>query len=108
MAPFNINGLFSCQILLKPIVKIRGTDVICPVDLLDHVELQVESHDTSGTSTTTTKSDFKIHDADWSEYNFQVPENFSRLKVSVSAKIKELATGNFQYVTASKEYRVER
>ncbi|KAF9956207.1 hypothetical protein BGZ72_002927 [Mortierella alpina] len=97
----------EAKILLKPVVTIRNTDVICPVELLEQVVLQVESHDTSDTTTTTTKSDFKLYDADWSVYNFQVPENFSRLDVTLSAKIKELATGNLQTMMASKEYHVE-
>ncbi|KAF9986003.1 hypothetical protein BGZ75_002301 [Mortierella antarctica] len=107
---FNNESLIAgtiAKILLKPVVTIRGTNVICPVDLLDHVELEVETCDSNDTNTTTTKSDFKIHDVDWSEYSFQVPENFSRLDVTLSAKIKELATGNFQEVTASKKYYVE-
>ncbi|KAF9566459.1 hypothetical protein EC968_003732 [Mortierella alpina] len=95
------------KIILKPAVTIRGTNVICPVDLLEHVELEVECYETGDTSTTTRKSDFKIYDANWSEYSFQVPENFSRLDITLSAKIKELATGNFQEVTASKTYEVK-
>ncbi|KAF9965228.1 hypothetical protein BGZ70_005201 [Mortierella alpina] len=95
------------KILLKPVVTIRGTNVVCPVDLLDHVELEVEYCDSNGTSTTLTKSDFKIHDTNWSEYSFQVPENFSTLDVTLNARIKELAPGSFQQLTASQEYHVE-
>jgi hypothetical protein len=96
------------KVLLKPIVKIMPADVVCPVDLLEQVGLEVTSVDTSDTRNTITLLDFKIHDVNWSEYHFQVPENLSFVSFKLSAKIKKLALGKLVDLTATNEFRIER
>ncbi|KAF9340642.1 hypothetical protein BGZ91_000982 [Linnemannia elongata] len=49
----------------------------------------------------------KIYDADWSEYSFQVPENFASVEVTLSARIKVLATGEFVDLSETKTINVE-
>lgn len=84
-----------------------GVDVVCPVELLEQVTLQVETNDTSNIEVTNTVSDFKIYDADWSEYSFQVPENFASIELTLSARIKVLATGEFAELSETKHINVE-
>lgn len=83
-------------------------DVVCPVELLEQVTLQVETSDTGGIEVTNTIPDFKVYDADWSEYSFQVPENFSTIELTLSARIKVLATGDYCDLSESKTINVER
>jgi hypothetical protein len=78
------------------------------VSLLEQVQLTIESFDANNIPTTTTVPDFKIHDIDWSEYNFQVPENLSSMTVTLSAKIKVISTGEYQDLTASRSFSFER
>jgi len=89
-------------------VHIYGNPVLCPVGLLEYVVLTIESNDTNGIPTTTTVPDFKIHDVNWSEYNFQVPENMSSLKVTLALKIKVITTGKHQELTASQEFQTSK
>ncbi|KAG0054186.1 hypothetical protein BGZ83_011796 [Gryganskiella cystojenkinii] len=92
----------TAKILIKPTVQIFGNTVVCPVGLLEQVVLTIESFDENGIPSTTTVPDFKIHDVNWSEYNFQVPESLSSLNVNLALKIKVIATGEFKELTASK------
>lgn len=84
-----------------------SVDVVCPVELLEQVTLEVTTSDTSDIEATNTVSDFKIYDADWSEYSFQVPENFASVEVTLSARIKVLATGEFVDLSETKTINVE-
>lgn len=84
-----------------------SVDVVCPVELLEQVTLEVTTSDTSDIEATNTVSDFKIYDADWSEYSFQVPENFASVEVTLSARIKVLATGDFVDLSETKTINVE-
>ncbi|KAG0313487.1 hypothetical protein BGZ99_008849 [Dissophora globulifera] len=95
------------KILLKPVVTIDRIDVTCPVELLEQVSLEVHTYDINGTETTSSTQDFKVYDADWSEYNFPVPENFSRVDIILSAKIKVLTTGNYKQLSAIKKTTVK-
>jgi len=88
-------------------VVLYSVDVVCPVELLEQVTLEVTTSDTSDIEATNTVSDFKIYDADWSEYSFQVPENFASVEVTLSARIKVLATGDFAELSETKNIRVE-
>ena len=81
---------------------ICGSTVVCPVGLTEQVVLTIESFDENGIPSTTTIPDFKIHDVNWSEYNFQVPESLMSLRVYLALKIKVIATGEYQDLTASK------
>ncbi|KAF9179501.1 hypothetical protein BGZ51_006867 [Haplosporangium sp. Z 767] len=83
------------KVLIKPTVQV-GESVLCPVSLLEQVHLTVALADTTKISSVTTVSDFKVHDIDWSEYDFQVPEGLSNLVITLSAKIKVIATGEYQ------------
>ncbi|KAG0253959.1 hypothetical protein BG011_006043 [Mortierella polycephala] len=98
----------AAKILLRPIVKIPHANVICPVDLLEQVSLEVNLYDTSDTEVTNTVLDFKVYDADWSEYTFQVPENFSAVEFTLSAKVKAISTGEFQDLFAQKRLSIRR
>ena len=84
-----------------------GVDVVCPVELLEQVTLEVATYDTSSIEITNTVSDFKIYDADWSEYSFQVPENLESIEFTLSARIKVLATGDFVELSETENIRVE-
>ncbi|KAG0308260.1 hypothetical protein BGZ97_000117 [Linnemannia gamsii] len=95
------------KILLKPVVELDSVGVVCPVELLEQVTLQVEISDTRGIEVTNTVPDFKVYDADWSEYSFQVLENFSTLDLTLSARIKVLATGDYFELSQSKTINVE-
>ncbi|OAQ32376.1 hypothetical protein K457DRAFT_135295 [Linnemannia elongata AG-77] len=97
----------TAKILLKPVVVLYSVDVVCPVELLEQVTLEVTTSDTSDIEATNTVSDFKIYDADWSEYSFQVPENFASVEVTLSARIKVLATGEFVDLSETKTINVE-
>ncbi|KAF9179892.1 hypothetical protein BGZ50_006593 [Haplosporangium sp. Z 11] len=97
----------AAKILLKPFVRISSANVICPVDLLEQVSLQVNSRDTNGTEVTNTVLDFKVYDADWSEYIFQVPENLLAVEFTLSAKIKVISTGEFQDLCAEDYLNIE-
>ncbi|KAF9547416.1 hypothetical protein EC957_008425 [Mortierella hygrophila] len=97
----------TAKVLLKPVVVLDGVDVVCPVELLDQVTLEVTTTDTNNIDATNTVSDFKIYDTDWSEYSFQVPENFESIELTLSARIKVLATGDFVELSAIKNIHVE-
>ncbi|KAF9960854.1 hypothetical protein BGZ72_005690 [Mortierella alpina] len=97
----------TAKVLIKPTVLIAGT-VACPVSLLEQVQLTIQSNDTNGISTTNTVSDFKIHDVDWSEYNFQVPANLARISVILDAKIKVISTGEYQDLHISRDFNFGR
>jgi hypothetical protein len=81
---------------------------VCPVNLLEQVQLTIESSDANNTPTTTTVPEYKIYDIDWSAYKFQVPENLSSMTVTLSAKIKVISTGEYQDLTASRRFTFER
>ncbi|KAF9984495.1 hypothetical protein BGZ65_000276, partial [Modicella reniformis] len=91
------------KILVKPTVQI-GSNTMCPVDLLEQVQLTIESFDANKIPTTTTVPDFKLHDVEWSTYSFQVPENLSILTATLSAKIKVISTGEYQDLKASRHF----
>ncbi|KAF9111333.1 hypothetical protein BGX27_005066 [Mortierella sp. AM989] len=95
------------KVLLKATVCISGINVTCPVELLEQVVLEVQTEDTSGIEGTTTVSDFKLYDSDWTEYNFQVPENLAEVSFTLTAKIKVLSTGKFEDLNSSKHFPVE-
>ncbi|KAF9927501.1 hypothetical protein FBU30_003218 [Linnemannia zychae] len=95
------------KILLKPVIELSGVNVVCPVELLDQVTLEVETSDARGISSTNTASDFEIHDADWSEYHFLVPENFSSVDVNLRGRIKVLSTNDYQELSVQKTITVE-
>ncbi|KAI8597784.1 hypothetical protein EDD21DRAFT_384542 [Dissophora ornata] len=97
----------KAKILVKPTVGIRGNTVICPVSLMEQVQLTIESCDTNNVISTTTVPDFKVYDVDWSEYNFQVPENLSSMSVTLSAKIKVISTGEFQDLTTDRRFKFD-
>lgn len=78
--------------------------MICPISLLEQVQLTIESTDTNDISATITVPDFKTHDVDWSEYNFQVPDNLSSLDVTLSGRIKVISTGEHQTLKASRRF----
>ncbi|KAG0304203.1 hypothetical protein BGZ99_002463, partial [Dissophora globulifera] len=69
--------------------------------------LEVHSYDINDTETTATTLDFKVYDADWSEYSFSVPENFSKVELTLSAKIKVLTTGKYEHLSDTKDFNVE-
>lgn len=94
----------TAKVLVKPTAQIDGNLDVCPVNILEQVQLTIESFDANNISTTTTVPDYKVHDIDWSVYNFQVPENLSRMTVTLSAKIKVLSTGEYQDLTASSPF----
>ncbi|KAK3845352.1 MAG: hypothetical protein J3R72DRAFT_41348 [Linnemannia gamsii] len=101
-----VAGSFA-KILLKPVVELCNVGITCPVGLLEQVSLEVETCDTSGIDVTNTVPDFKVYDADWSEHRFQVPENFSTLELTLSARIKVLATGEYQELSVNKSIHVD-
>ncbi|KAF9930409.1 hypothetical protein FBU30_000540 [Linnemannia zychae] len=101
-----VAGAYS-KIVLKPTVQINNT-VNVPVNLLEQVELTVDYTDTNHISSKTTVPDFKIHDVDWSEYNFQVPENMANLSITLSAKIKAICSDEIQNLTVYKCFEFER
>ncbi|GJJ76478.1 hypothetical protein EMPS_08837 [Entomortierella parvispora] len=90
------------KVLIKPVVTVAGGNVVCPVELLEQVTLQVVSEDTSDTESTKTVLDFKVFDNEMSVYNFQVPENLQVLTITMTARIKVMATGEFENLEASK------
>ncbi|KAF9905186.1 hypothetical protein EC991_001949 [Linnemannia zychae] len=95
------------KILLKPVVKLDNVGVTCPTELLEQVTLEVVTSDTSGIEATNTVTDFKVYNAGWSEHLFQVPENFSTLGLTLTARIKVLATGEYQELSENKHIHVE-
>ncbi|KAF9899270.1 hypothetical protein BX616_003128, partial [Lobosporangium transversale] len=95
----------TAKILVKPTVQIQGSTItICPIRLLEQVQLSIEANDTNSIRSTTTVPDFKVHDLDWTEYNFQVPENLSKLTVTLSGKVKVISKGEFQDLNASRSF----
>ncbi|KAG0275558.1 hypothetical protein BGZ95_008650 [Linnemannia exigua] len=96
----------NSKIILKPAVLIDQC-VSVPVNLLEQVELTIDYVDTNTISAKTTVPDFKIHDVDWSEYTFQVPENLANLSISLSARIKVICSGDFQNLTVTKKFSFE-
>ncbi|KAF9140561.1 hypothetical protein BGX30_006303 [Mortierella sp. GBA39] len=96
----------NSKIVLKPTVQIDEV-VNVPVNLLEQVELAIDYVDTNSISSKTTVPDFKIHDVDWSEYTFQVPENLASLSITLSAKIKVICSGDLQDLTATKKFKFE-
>ena len=84
-------------------------DVICPIELLEHVVLQVESVDSSDTESIKTVVDFKVFDHDLSVYSFQVPENLTHIKVTLTGKVKLMAAvGEYAELNESKSFSVDR
>ncbi|OAQ30988.1 hypothetical protein K457DRAFT_136616 [Linnemannia elongata AG-77] len=96
----------TSKIVLKPTVQIDGV-VNVPVNLLEQVELTIDYVDTNIISSKTTVPDFKIHDVDWSEYTFHVPENLESLSITLSAKIKVICSGDFQDLAVIKQFTFE-
>ncbi|KAF9361888.1 hypothetical protein BGX26_010291 [Mortierella sp. AD094] len=94
----------TAKIIVKPTLQIQENVVICPISLLERVQLTIESFDTNNISTTTTVPEFKVHDVDWSEYNFQMPENVSNLNVTLTGRIKVISTGEHQTLKASRRF----
>ncbi|KAG0091197.1 hypothetical protein BGZ92_001279 [Podila epicladia] len=94
----------TAKAVLRPIVQIQGTTSVVPVSLLEQMVLNIESVDTNNITATSTIPDFKVHDVDWSEYNFQVPENLSSITFTLTAKIKVISTGELQDLTVSKKF----
>ncbi|KAF8982297.1 hypothetical protein BGZ46_001523 [Entomortierella lignicola] len=94
----------TAKIIIKPNIQIQDNVVICPVSLLERVQLTIDCVDANSISTTTTVSDFKVYDVDWSEYNFQVPENLSDLHVTLTGRIKVISTGEHQALKASRSF----
>ncbi|KAG0370933.1 hypothetical protein BC939DRAFT_527666 [Gamsiella multidivaricata] len=94
----------TAKILIKPTVKIQYDTVVCPVSLLEQVQLTLDSADTNTIAATVTVPDFKVHDDNWSMYSFQVPENLAHLTVTLSAKIKVISTGEYQNLTVSRRF----
>ncbi|KAG0380084.1 hypothetical protein BGX24_010303, partial [Mortierella sp. AD032] len=96
----------NSKLVLKPVIMIdRSVNV--PVNLLEQVELTIDYVDTNAISAKTTVPDFKIHDVDWSEYTFQVPENLASLSVTLSARIKVICSGDFQSLSVAKTFTFE-
>ncbi|KAF9139673.1 hypothetical protein BG015_001936 [Linnemannia schmuckeri] len=96
----------NSKIVLKPTVQIDEVANV-PVNLLEQVELTIDYVDTNDISSKTTVPDFKIHDVDWSEYTFQVPDNLASLSITLSAKIKSICSGDFQDLTSTKKFTFE-
>ncbi|KAG0300551.1 hypothetical protein BGZ98_009091 [Dissophora globulifera] len=94
----------KAKVVVKPMVHIQDDMVVCPVSLLEQVQLTIASYDTNNIMSTTTVPDFKVFDIDWSEYNFQVPENLASIKVTLAAKIKVISTGEHQDLTISRHF----
>ncbi|KAG0049783.1 hypothetical protein BGZ83_005402 [Gryganskiella cystojenkinii] len=97
----------AAKLLIKPHVTIAGRQVTCPVELLERVVLQIVSIDTSDTESTKTVLDFKVFDHDLSVYSFQVPENLREIEISLSGRIKILATGEYQELQQSKNVTID-
>ncbi|KAF9904971.1 hypothetical protein EC991_002153 [Linnemannia zychae] len=96
----------TSKIVLKPTVFIDQC-VNVPVNFLEQVELTIDYMDTNRISAKTMVPDFKLHDDDWSDYTFQVPENLSSLSITLSAKIKVICCDEFQSLLATKTFTVE-
>ncbi|KAF9321791.1 hypothetical protein BG003_011515 [Podila horticola] len=94
----------TAKAVLRPIVQIQGITSVVPVSLLEQVVLNIQSVDTNNITATSTVPDFKVHDVDWSEYNFQVPENLSSISFTLSAKIKVISTGELQDLSVSEKF----
>ncbi|KAG0334848.1 hypothetical protein BG004_000243 [Podila humilis] len=97
----------TAKVLLKPSVKLVNK-VTCPVSLLFQTVLQVSTMDLNGIESTKTFSDFKLHDVDWSEYSFYVPEDLSEVTFSVTTKIKNLASGKHDVLTEESSFTFNR
>ncbi|KAG0347623.1 hypothetical protein BG004_007317 [Podila humilis] len=95
----------TAKAVIKPIVQINGNATTVPVSLLEQVVLHIESVDTNHITTTSTVPDFKLHDVDWSEYTFQVPENLKSIEFTLTAKVKVIATGELQDLLTSQQFR---
>ncbi|KAF9436213.1 hypothetical protein BGZ76_004566 [Entomortierella beljakovae] len=95
------------KIIIKPTLQIQGHVVLCPISLLERIQLTIEYLDANNIATTVTVPDFKVHDVDWSEYTFQVPENLSRLSVTLSGIVKVISTGEHQVLSSSREYKFQ-
>ncbi|KAF9427668.1 hypothetical protein BGZ94_004440 [Podila epigama] len=94
----------TAKAVIRPVVQISGSSFAVPVSLLERVTLRIESEDTNGITATKTVPDFKVHDIEWSEYNFQVPENLRQITFNLSARIKVIATGEYQDLVDTKQF----
>ncbi|KAF9429682.1 hypothetical protein BGZ76_001143 [Entomortierella beljakovae] len=96
----------TAKVLIKAAVNVSEACVTCPVELLEQVVLEVTTIGANDIVDTTTIPGFKLHDADWAVYELQVPENLTKLSVTLSAKIKVLSTVKFDELSVNETIQI--
>lgn len=81
----------TAQLIVRPTLSIGGTPV--SLKLLEDVKLTIVSTDIDEISSSHVVSDFRLYEDRESVQEIQVPRNLSRLKFTLTAKVKVLSQG---------------
>ncbi len=79
----------TCKVLIRPHLSLNGMPV--NIDLLENPKLVIESIDHNKISNVKEVKDFVLYTNKESEYELKVPENLSRLTVSLSGSVQNLS-----------------
>ncbi|OWK38438.1 hypothetical protein FRUB_07558 [Fimbriiglobus ruber] len=90
------------SVLVRPCVFLNTTPV--SVKLLDDVRLRITSTDLNNISSSIEVPDFKLFEDRESVHEFRVPARLAALNVTLTAKVKSLATGQPVNLAASQTF----
>lgn len=82
----------TATLLIRAQLKVNGTPVTNK--LLEEVKLLITSTDLDGVAATQEISDFKLFEDRETVHEFQVPQRLAALNFQLSAKVKQVSTGN--------------
>ncbi|MFN0199444.1 MAG: hypothetical protein ACKVT0_22055 [Planctomycetaceae bacterium] len=92
----------AADLLIRPGLKVNGTPV--SLKLLEQVKLTISSTDLDGVSSSIEVPDFKLFEDRESIHEFQVPQRLAALTVTLTAKIKQVITGQMLDVAAQETF----
>ncbi|MCP4107944.1 MAG: hypothetical protein GY749_20765 [Desulfobacteraceae bacterium] len=79
---------FNSKVIVRPCLKLAGHPV--SLSLLENVRLAVESVDFDDVSSTKEVPDFEIFEDKESVFEFQVPDNLSRISFTLKAQVQNM------------------
>jgi len=92
----------KAHVIVRPALYLNGMPVTLSV--LEDAALTIQSVDRDGVSTVKQVKDFKLFEDRESTYEFQVPENLSRVSFTLKAKVKSLSRNQKVDLSASAQF----
>ncbi|MCA9047049.1 MAG: hypothetical protein KDA69_22155, partial [Planctomycetaceae bacterium] len=92
----------QAQVVIRPQLSINGTPI--SLSRLEDVRLSIISVDHEGTQSSSEIPNFELFEDRESVHDFQVPQRLASLTFALSAKVKQLVTGQKQSVSASQNF----